>query len=266
MTSQQHELEEELITKTNLLLNEDSIDLEEDDSNANMEYSITLLANIVSFKRMNVNTVQSILSKAWHPSKGMKIRNLEENLFCINFNHEWDRKRILDSRPWSISGSHMVVRDWPPDLTLKEIDFNLSPFWVRICGLPPNQMTKLNAEKIAKKVGVLKEIDFTENGKISWLKFLWLRVEIDIRKPLFTGFNRSKDPLRMSWVQLQFERLPDFCFNCGRLGHVGRSCQDPPLVSPSALASPYGPWLRSDFISPIPTEACWNPLLINPDN
>ncbi|KAK2976687.1 hypothetical protein RJ640_004288 [Escallonia rubra] len=157
-------------------------------------------------------------------------------------------------------GSHMVVRDWPPDLAIKEIDFSFSPFWIRICGLSPNQMTKLNAEKIAGKIGKLKEIDFTTNGKISWYRYLRIRVEIDVRKPLHPGFNRNKNHQSKAWIHLHYERLPDFCFNCGKLGHVIRLCPSPPLEKPQNCLSPFGPWMRADYSEATPLEVEWNPI------
>ncbi|KAK3005119.1 hypothetical protein RJ639_016509 [Escallonia herrerae] len=184
-----------LISKTNQLLCKDTLELEEDTNNANKEYPLTLLAKIISNKKVNAKAVQSILFKAWNPNKGMKIQLMEENCFCITFNHDWDRTRVLESRPWSIMSSHMVVRDWPPDLTLKEINFNLSPFWIRICGLPPNQMTKANATKITDNIGALLEVDFTANGKIAWCKYLRIRVKIDVRKPIQTA--KSPSDLRL---------------------------------------------------------------------
>ncbi|KAK3006808.1 hypothetical protein RJ639_015769 [Escallonia herrerae] len=249
-----------LITKTNQLHCEEPIELEEDDTNANREYSLMLLAKLISTKKPNIKIVQNILAKVWNPSKGMKVQTLEENTFCIALNHEWDRSRILESRPWSVMSSHLVVRDWPPNLSLKEIEFNISPFWIRINGLPPNQMTKVNAERIAGKIGNLKEIDFTSNGKISWLKYLRIRVEIDIHKPLYTGFSRRSDTQNRAWIGLQYERLPDFCFNCGRLGHVLRTCSHPPLTSQAHPKSPFGPWLRAESLEPIPGDAEWNPI------
>ncbi|KAK2999613.1 hypothetical protein RJ639_022737 [Escallonia herrerae] len=102
-------------------------------------------------------------------------------------------------------------------------------------------METKSAKKIPHAFNLYKEIEFTANGKISWFRILRIRVEIDIRKPLFTGFNRNKDPLRISWVHLQYERLPDFYFCCGRLGHVDRICPFPPLEQPTEMGSPYGP-------------------------
>ncbi|KAK3023207.1 hypothetical protein RJ639_043672 [Escallonia herrerae] len=250
MANLQQQLDlDKIIAKTNQLHREDFIELEKDDTNANNESSLVLLAKITSLKKQNNKAVQNILSNVWNPTKGMKI---------FAFNHEWDRSRILDSRPWSIMSSHMVVKDWPPNLTMKEIDFNLSPFWIRICGLPPNQMTKLNAEKIAEKIGTLQEIDFTTNGKISWFKFLRIRVEIDVSKPLHTSFNRNKDPHSKARINLQYERLPDFCFNYKKLGHVLRSCPNSPLNKPESSSSPYSPWKRAGCTDTVPLEVEWN--------
>ncbi|KAK2973509.1 LOW QUALITY PROTEIN: hypothetical protein RJ640_020171 [Escallonia rubra] len=238
-----------IISKTNHLIFEDSIDMEEDADNANREYIITLLAKLISNKKSILKVVQNILSKAWNPSKGMKITLLEDNTFCIALNHKWDRARILESRPWSIMSSHLVVRDWPPNLTMIS-NFHSSG----ICGLPPNQMAKLNAEKIVEKIGKLRAVDFTSNINISWLKFLKIRVDLDIRNPLHTDLNRKKDDQSKAWIPLQYERLPDFYFNCGRLGHVTRSCPNPPLEIPAHLSNPYGPWLRTGYSEAIPPE------------
>ncbi|KAK3021224.1 hypothetical protein RJ639_045125 [Escallonia herrerae] len=189
----------------------------------------------------------------------MKIQPLEDYKLCITFNHEWDRSRVLDSRPWSVMSSHLVVRDWPPDLSMEEIEFNTSSFWIRICGLPPNQMTKRKNAKITESIGSLKEVDFTSNGRISWFKYLRIRVEIDIRHQLQTGFNRNKEANQKAWIQLQYEQLPDFYFNCGRLGRVGRTCPFPPLKVPKNMSNSFRPWLRADDTESLPPGATWNP-------
>ncbi|KAK2994943.1 hypothetical protein RJ640_019332 [Escallonia rubra] len=235
-------------------------DLEEDDISATREYALTLLAKIISPRAINVKAVQTILQKSWNPSKGMTVQHQKENFFCITFNHEWDRKRVLSSGPWSLMNSHVVVRDWPPHLTMEDLDFSQSNFWIRVSGLPPNMMSKTNAEKIGSKVGAVQDIDFTTKGNLSWFKFLRIQVKIDINQPLPTGFNRKTSQDSSSWIRIQYERLPDFCYKCGRLGHTNKICEHPNLQPPDNMVSPFGHWLRSDFTEPCPTTARWNPL------
>ncbi|KAK3004348.1 hypothetical protein RJ639_018052 [Escallonia herrerae] len=183
---------EAIIDQTKSLLFEDLLELEADDSNANKESDLTLIVKVISTKKVHAKLAHSILLKAWNPSKGMKTHHQDENIFSITFNHIWDRKRILEARPCSIMSSHMVICEWPANLTLEEIDFNHSPFWIRIYGLPPNQMSRTNNEKISARIGCLKDMDFIADGNIEWCKFLRIQVEIDIRQPLHTGFYRKK--------------------------------------------------------------------------
>ncbi|KAK3027317.1 hypothetical protein RJ639_040409 [Escallonia herrerae] len=105
----------------------------------------------------------------------MIVQHQKENIFCITFKHKWDRKRVLDSGPWSIRNSHVVVRDWPLYLTMEEIDFSQSTFWLQISLLLPNMMSKANAEKIGSKIGTILVIVFSTEGKLSWFKFLRLQ-------------------------------------------------------------------------------------------
>ncbi|KAK3020047.1 hypothetical protein RJ639_003360 [Escallonia herrerae] len=150
-----------IILKTRSFLCDEISDLETDEVNASKEYSLTLAAKIFSSKAFNAKAVQTVLHKAWNPTKGMKIQPHSDNTYSFSFKHGWDRKRVLDSRPWSVMSSHIMVRDWPPHLTLEELDFSHSPFWVRISGLPPNMMSKANAEKLGSKLGKVLEIDFS---------------------------------------------------------------------------------------------------------
>ncbi|KAK2998563.1 hypothetical protein RJ639_023543 [Escallonia herrerae] len=250
---------ESLINKTISLHCTNLDDLAANEDTAIKDYGLTLLAKIVSSKKSNPKVVQSILLKSWNPSEGMKVQFHHDNIFSILFNHEWDRNRIMKHRPWSVMSSHVVVRDWPQQLNLDEIDFSKSPFWIRVVGLPPNLMTKQNVEKIGSKIGEVTEVDFTSDGKLAWLRYLRIQVQQDISEPLRTGFTRNKDHQQQAWIRLQYERLPDFCFACGRLGHTNRSCPRKPPDPPKNMASPYGPWLRADNMENCPHTACWSP-------
>lgn len=54
--------------------------------------------------------------------------------------------------------------------------------------------------------------------------FFRIRVEIEVSLPLKKRMRLRKD--NGEWVKIEFkyERLPTFCFICGRLGHGDRFC------------------------------------------
>ncbi|PRQ30674.1 putative transcription factor interactor and regulator CCHC(Zn) family [Rosa chinensis] len=64
--------------------------------------------------------------------------------------------------------------------------------------------------------------------------YLRLRVDFDMSKPLATFIQLPRANSSTSRIRLQYENLRNFCFNCGRLGHMFSSCRyqvNPILVS-----------------------------------
>jgi hypothetical protein len=42
---------------------------------------------------------------------------------------------------------------------------------------------------------------------------------------MLNGFWLERPELEDLWIQLKYERLLDFCFDCGRLSHQRRDCK-----------------------------------------
>lgn len=49
-------------------------------------------------------------------------------------------------------------------------------------------------------------------------------MEIEVTAPICPGFWWTNDRGVEKWAQIKFERLSDFCFGCGRLGHTAQNC------------------------------------------
>lgn len=45
-----------------------------------------------------------------------------------------------------------------------------------------------------------------------------LRVNLDVRKPLRRGIFIKYAKEERSWLSFQYEKLPNFCFFCGKMG------------------------------------------------
>jgi len=106
------------------------------------------------------------------------------------------------------------------------------------------------AKVLASNVGEL--VSFDDSTMMGTDKALYLRVDIDITKPLQRGINVmiAGKPI---WIRFKYVKLPDFCYGCGKLGHVLKGCntieteeRDPGLQHGAWLrASPMKSWRRN---------------------
>lgn len=86
------------------------------------------------------------------------------------------------------------------------------------------------------------------DGLLLGRSFLRVRVKIEISKPLPKGFwlRKSTEAGHDLWISYKYEKLSDFCYDCGRLGHDNRSCK---FVSrEEGASSGYNPEMRASWV------------------
>ncbi|KAF7124222.1 hypothetical protein RHSIM_Rhsim12G0079700 [Rhododendron simsii] len=90
--------------------------------------------------------------------------------------------------------------------------------------LPLGYQNEASGKIIAKSLGDLISIQDPNDWRNS-VKCLRLRVWIDINKPLKKGFFLKRSNMEDLWVPFKYERLSEYCFECGRIGHSIPDCK-----------------------------------------
>ncbi|KAI8032207.1 hypothetical protein LOK49_LG01G03075 [Camellia lanceoleosa] len=186
-------------------LNElDSLELEEGSDESIDTSHLCLIGKILAHKPLNTQAVQRILSGAWKTRASVNISAWPDNVFLFSFGNLDDRALILQQTPWSIMGNLLI--------------------------------------------GKLIGVEAPSDGLLLARSFLRLRVEINVTAPLPKGFMLKRQTahsleLKDTWVEFKYERLSDFCYDCGRIGHEKSSCKF--VLREEGQTSGYGPGLRT---------------------
>lgn len=106
-----------------------------------------------------------------------------------------------------------------------------------------------NARLIGGKIGNYLE---TEEEVESVQKFyIRIKVEVNVDEALMDGFRWTNLEGKEQWTSIKYERLSDFCYGRGRLGHTTQVCREDMVMSEANPGHPmYGPWMMSIRLKP----------------
>ncbi|KAI8029145.1 hypothetical protein LOK49_LG01G01075 [Camellia lanceoleosa] len=210
---------------------------------------LCLVGKLLTTRPFNFEAMRTTLSAVWRASKGIVFKTLGDNLFLIQFGHIVDKKRVLINGPWNFDKQLVMLKEFDGDLQPVDITFSSVAFWVHVSNLPLISMTWDVGVLLGNQLGRFVDMEHGEGG-IAWGRTLQLRVEINIAKPLRRNLKMAVSRRESVWVTLTYEKLPNFCFHCGLLGHTVRDCENKILGNDEVDGTPlqYGAWLRAETI------------------
>lgn len=136
----------------------------------------------------------------------------------MSFEHNVDKQRALDGRPWLFDNHYFGIEEFDGFTMPRHMDFTVAFLWLNLFNLPLNGITRSCGVKIGGTIGLVEDIDVHENG-VGWGKSLRVKVRMDLTKLIARG---RKVTIRgvLHWVSIKYEKLPRVCFQCGCVIHL----------------------------------------------
>ena len=205
------------------------------------ECSLSLIGRFLTTQYYNQRAAKALLRSVWKLGSDLKIVDVGEGLFQFKFKMESQLTWVVHNGPWSFEGHILLLKRWELGMTARTVTFQSIPFWVQIWGLPFDLINEEAALDIGGGLGRVVEVD-TKPFSSEQARFLRVRVEIPLDKPIRRGGFVSSPEGDKQRVGFKYERLEGLCFRCGFLGHEVKNCvKEKPSEQGEA---PYGDWLK----------------------
>ena len=148
-----------------------------------VEFSIA--AKFLTKRALSVEVLARTFTPLWRVRNGFKIQNIGNHRILFTFDNKDDVDRILLSEPWSFD-KHLGVMQWyDSDMSIQDLKFEKTTFWVQIHGIQLRYTTLEVAIKIYEVVGdvLWPVVSIVSDGG----NFLQVQVLVDISLPLCRG-------------------------------------------------------------------------------
>nr|XP_023875931.1 uncharacterized protein At4g02000-like [Quercus suber]POE81797.1 uncharacterized protein CFP56_57760 [Quercus suber] len=208
------------------------------------ECSLSLIGKFMTTRPFNVRAAKNLLRTVWKMGSDLKIVDVGEGLFQFRFSLESQLRWVWDNGPWSFENNMLALQRWEKGLTTRTIQFRSLPMWVQVWGLPFDLINEEARLDIGRGIGSMVEVDCKALAS-DQARFLRIRVEIPIEKPLRRGGQVVSPEGERIKVAYRYERLVGMCFQCGRVGHDAIRCPHP--YEGNTETKPYGEWLHAGY-------------------
>lgn len=203
-----------------------------------------LVGKFLTEKNINFQAMRNVMATLWRPKEGMEMHDLGGRRYSFIFYHVMDLKIVLEGGPWSFEHNTLVYdrltgMEDPQMVPLDTVDI-----WVQVYDVPKGFMSETILKSIGEYIGEFIKVDPTSLDGM-WKQFVRIRVKINIMKPLRRRMKIKREGGSWSWINFKYERLGNFCFVCGLLGHTERECDIVYANPEKKVECAYGVWLRA---------------------
>ena len=182
-----------------------------------------LVGKVMLAKGVNKEGLKAALQQVWRTFKEVKIESVGNNIFMFKFAEEADKKRVLKGGPWHFDRALIVLAEPRGIGEVAKQSFTHTSFWVQIRNVPLACMDKDFLRELGEKLGSVEEVQTDDNGDCIG-EYARIRVSINITQSLERILFLKQEGETDIPMPVVYERLPDFCYCCGIIGHQYKEC------------------------------------------
>ncbi|CAN1837372.1 hypothetical protein LINPERHAP1_LOCUS35080 [Linum perenne] len=172
------------------------------------------------------------LKSLWKPSGAIQVIHLDKDCYLVKFSNEHDYFKALTGGPWMVLDHYLIVQQWEPNFRVSNKLPSRMVVWVRFPHLPILFYHPQILSALGNLLGRIVRIDLTtQSGERG--KFARIAVEIDLNEPLTPVIE-----LDGATQMVEYENIPELCFECGKIGHVSENCPSKTSASPPPSLGP----------------------------
>ena len=83
-----------------------------------------VVGKLLSERFVGKDVIKRTLIRGWHPTGSLSFKVLGDTVFIVEFEHEWDKSRVLEGRPWIFDRDLFSVEEFDGRSSPAEIVFD----------------------------------------------------------------------------------------------------------------------------------------------
>ncbi|XP_058763484.1 uncharacterized protein LOC131636917 [Vicia villosa] len=176
---------------------------------------------------LTVVNLKSKLMTMWPSIEKWGITSLGKGFFEFAFSSLEDVQRVRSVSTWSLPQGILKLFPWTKDFTPATLKQTSAQVWIRIHGLSQEYWRPRILFAIASSVGTPICIDSASNKSAferPFGHFVRVLVDLDMTKEL--SYKILVERIGFAFfVDIEYEKLPDFCTFCCCIGHSFNNCK-----------------------------------------
>ncbi|KAF8414301.1 hypothetical protein HHK36_002303 [Tetracentron sinense] len=210
-------------------------------------YQNSIVGKFLVDKPFNLMSAKKTMLQAWRSKSNITTLDLSKDMVLFMFDEVSDLNKVLANSPWAFNGHLLALQKWKEDTSVSEFVFDSISIWTQIHDLPLDWITRRIGMQLGSDIGCVEDVDIPFGGILGG-KFLRIRVRINLNRPLVQFVIAKRKNAEPRFLEVKYERLPIFCFKCGKIGHDNRQCST--LTDSGgekeATLLPFGVWLKAE--------------------